>query len=141
MPLLRWCAAIRYRASSVSMGRGSRKAATRRATEAATRTTTTQRRALFDVVSRASGVGHHKDLLEIPDAVAQGGGLLEAHLFGSGAHLRLQADDLGLDLLRPAARLRGRLLLQRDFQVVRLLHAAEHLVDRLDDGLGSDAVP
>src|SRR5467141_4120680 len=90
--------------------------------------------------SIGSGAGHDQNLLQIPDAVAERGRLLEAHLLGGGPHIGLQAGDLGLDLLRPAADLLPLLLLQRHLQVVGLVDAPEDVVDRLDDRLGGDAV-
>src|SRR5437762_13596835 len=90
--------------------------------------------------SIGSGAGHDQDLLQGIDAVAECRRLLETHALRGRTHVGLQAGDLRLDLLRPAADLLPLLLLQRHLEVVGLVDAPEDVVDRLDDRLGGDAV-
>src|SRR6266704_6549842 len=78
--------------------------------------------------SIGSGAGHDQDLLQVLDAVAERGRLLEAHLLGGGPHVGLQAGDLGLDLLGTAPDLLPLLRLQRYLQVVRLVDAPQDVV-------------
>src|SRR3989442_14299337 len=87
----------------MSSGGGSSIATMRRATAETISATIRFRRPMTDGASIISCAGDHKDFPQVADAVPQRGGLLEAQALGRGAHVRLQAGDLGLDLLGSAA--------------------------------------
>src|SRR6185312_788223 len=93
----------------------------------------------FDFTSATAPDQPQIAVLQLLDAIAQRGGLLELQIRRGRLHLRAQSRDVRLQLavcLEQSRVVRG----LADGDVVALVHARHHIVDALDDGRRGDAV-